>query len=383
MTQEKQAKNQLPMIDYIPAQVRTGKRMYIDYYAFHPGEEKLKRKQIRVGRIQPLSERKKFAKRLVQRINLKLAEGWNPFVEQETPRALHRFSDATEEFFIDKSKLRPDTLRSYRSCADIFLKWLEDHFKSKEVMIINFSWLHATKFLEDQYRRGISNSRYNNILGWQKTFFNWMVEHHYTKVNPFEKIKKKRKELKKRIQDIDPVLRKKIRDYLTKKNPMYWCVCMLAFHSLLRPKEISYIKVKYVDLESQTVFVPGKIAKNGNDRYATIPDVMIDDVKKILKSAKKKNDYLFSKYFLPGPTRWDSRETARYWAQLRPVIDLPKELQFYSLRDAGIIQKLRDGLDPAVVMSLADHSSLEMTNKYVKIARQKANQEAKTKSTAF
>ncbi len=372
------------MIDFIPAVYRENKhKSYVEYYAIHPGEGKLKRKQIRVGRIKSKPERRRFAKRLAQKINMKLEEGWNPFIEQESPRALHRFSDALEEFFLDKRSLRPDTLRDYVSNFKMFREWIEDNFDPSDPYILNFSYLHAIRYMEFQYKRNNSNLRYNNILVRQRLLFNWLIDHQYTKVNPFTAIKKKKESYKTRIQDINPETRKKIREYLLKTNHMYWVVCMFAFHSLLRPKEISYVQKKDIDLVHQTVKVSGSIAKNGNDRYAIIPDVMIDDVRKIMKSVKRQNHFLFSIKFLPGKERWDSREIARYWAQLRGVLKLPMELQFYSLRDAGIIQKLRDGMDPATVKALADHSSLEVTNKYVRIASRTANQEAKTKSSAF
>ncbi|MDF1550435.1 MAG: hypothetical protein P1P88_21610, partial [Bacteroidales bacterium] len=45
----------------------------------------------------------------------------------------------------------------------------------------------------------------------------------------------------------------------------------------------------------------------------------------------------------------------------------------YSLRDSGIIQMLRDGRSPKEVMEAADHSSIEVTNNYVKVARIESN----------
>jgi len=58
-------------------------------------------------------------------------------------------------------------------------------------------------------------------------------------------------------------------------------------------------------------------------------------------------------------------------------------IQFYSLRDSGIIQLLKDGISPKEVMELADHSSLEVTNKYVKKARVEASEVIKRKSSGF
>lgn len=173
-----------------------------------------------------------------------------------------------------------------------------------------------------------------------------------------------------------------IRDYLTKRNKPFLAMVYLAYHSLLRPKEIMYLKGRNVDLQKQIVLVDGSFSKNRNDRVATIPNVMIDLMKEIMKDVKD-DDYIFSKYFMKGNYMIDSREITRYWNDLRNTLKLKKEIQFYSLRDSGIIQKLRDGLNPKEVMELADHSSLEITNKYVKMSTKEPNKEAMKKMSEF
>jgi integrase len=213
-----------------------------------------------------------------------------------------------------------------------------------------------------------------------------MIEKQYVKENPFASIKKKKQLPKKMIMYIDKSDRKKIREYLSKTNRPYYGIMMFAFHSLLRPKEISYIKIGDIDLKKQVITVKGSVAKNGNERNAPIPDVMIDLIKELIGEVyvPRKNWYLFSDSgFKPGPKRRDSREIARYWSDLRTTLRLKKEIQFYSLRDSGIIQMLRDGRSPKVVMETADHSSIEMTNNYVKVARKESNRDIINKSSAF
>ena len=44
------------MVDYIPAQLhKTKNGWYIDYYAFHHGEMKLHRKQVRLNKIKSIN----------------------------------------------------------------------------------------------------------------------------------------------------------------------------------------------------------------------------------------------------------------------------------------------------------------------------------------
>ena len=63
------------LINYIPARLTEGKTWTVTYYIENPSTKQLTRQRIRVGRIKPISERRKFARQLIQKINLKLAEG--------------------------------------------------------------------------------------------------------------------------------------------------------------------------------------------------------------------------------------------------------------------------------------------------------------------
>jgi len=54
----------------------------------------------------------------------------------------------------------------------------------------------------------------------------------------------------------------------------------------------------------------------------------------------------------------------KYWVKLREKLSLPKEMQLYSLRDSGISEMLKSGVDPLSVKQHADHSNLAMTTLY-------------------
>ena len=52
------------------------------------------------------------------------------------------------------------------------------------------------------------------------------------------------------------------------------------------------------------------------------------------------------------------------WDKMRKALKLPKEMQLYSLRDTGINNLLKSGVDPLTVMQHADHHDLSMTTRY-------------------
>ena len=378
----------MKVVDYIPASLHENKDWTVVFYAKDPQSGNLKRKRIKVNRVKNIKERRYLAKEMIFSINEKLHSGWNPFIEAESPRQYYKILDVFESYLRDKRDLRPDTLRTYKSEIGSLKKFVLE-FHQPDMYAVSFNKNVAIQYMDYCWEnRNIGARRYNNIIVNCRIIFNWMVEKGYIKESPFEAkyLKKKKQPAKLRIMDIEPADRKKIREYLRKTNRPYYAIMMFAFHSLLRPKEISYIKIGDIDLKKQVVTVNGSVAKNGKTRYATIPDVMIEIIKELIGEIHTpyKNWYLFSSNgFRPGTKRRDSREIARYWADLRSTLKLKKEVQFYSLRDSGIIQMLKDGRNPKEVMEAADHSSIEMTNNYVKMARKETSENIRKKSTAF
>ena len=162
----------------------------------------------------------------------------------------------------------------------------------------------------------------------------------------------KKEKQKKRIM-IDQDTKDRLRTYLEKNNPEYFVICMLAHYTLLRPKEITYLKIKDVDIENQKIFTSGEISKNCKDNYSTIPDVVIDYISKLNINQYEKEYFLFSDKFRPGKNKIDPRVIAKYWEKLRREVGMPKEMQFYSLRDSGIVQMIHDNIPLEIIRDQA------------------------------
>lgn len=61
----------------------------------------------------------------------------------------------------------------------------------------------------------------------------------------------------------------------------------------------------------------------------------------------------------------NARDVGRTWAVMRSSLSLPASCQFYSLKDTGITEMLESGVPAKYVKELADHHSLEMTERYI------------------
>jgi hypothetical protein len=68
---------------------------------------------------------------------------------------------------------------------------------------------------------------------------------------------------------------------------------------------------------------------------------------------------------------------------MRDAIKIPKEMQFYSLRDSGKVQMIHDNIPIDEIRDQANHSSLEITNIYTKHANGKASEDIKKMCLEF
>mgnify|MGYP000436364419 CR=1 FL=1 len=378
----KKNQNQI-LIQFEPAQLYRGSTWYIQYKVINPYTKKLIQKRIKCNRIKNLKEREKFAKHIIKEINSKLYSGWNPFIEDEAPKSFTRLLHAFNTFLkIKKRELRKDSMRSYNSYFNIIKEWM---FISDNIdcYCVNFKKKEAIDFMNHSYNeRNISTLTYNNYLVFYKTLFNWLREQQYTNTNPFEGMKRKKKKKKTRtiLTHSD---RLKIKEYLQDHDYDFYIVTLLVYHALIRPKEITYLKPENFNFKNQTIYIEPEAAKNGNSRTITIPNVLMNELVSYNFNNAKTGEYIFSQKFKPGTTLLDARKFTRKWSNMRLKLNLSKSIQFYSLRDTGIVQMFEDGISADEIMKQADHSSLEITSIYAKHYNVKGSEVIKKNVSGF
>lgn len=353
-----------PFIDFKPAQyVETKTDNYVFYYARNPLTERLERKRVRLNHIRLKSDRRKYGRLLACEINSKLYDGWNPFVEDMSGRGCKTIAAAVDEFLKEKRRcLRPDSVRCYSSWSNIFKDWCEAHGLSGKFCFC-FDRAMAVRFMRDMERRGrLSSKTYNNYLRFFTTLFLWMVKRGYASANPFQDIERKRADTKLRIV-IPAADRKRIRDYYINIGMDEFVLVMnLCFRCLVRPKEILQLHVRDFDFADNVITIPSSVAKNHHSRVVAIPEDLADDFKYLSKYSPEL--YAFSSHYKPGKQLLTTRRIGEAWRDMRIALGMPKEYQFYSLKDSGITEMLEAGVPPKLVKELAGHSSIEMTEKY-------------------
>lgn len=363
-----------PFVDYVPARLSESKEWVVVWYVKDPVTNKMIRCRKKFNRIKQLTKRRASAKAFINTINERLALGWNPAVTSIAPRATTKLFEALDLFLKVKAKeAEENSMRSYRSYISMLKTWLKDKDISEDAYVCAITYEVAMELMDDiDSRKDISPRTYNNYLMFFRLLFNWMIEHDFISDNPFDRIKRKPKKLTKKKRRIftDRELNT-LFEFLGKNNPNYLCMALLCYCCFLRPKEIVSLKCNDIDLIKQVVHIRSEIAKNDNDSFRTIPDVIVP----ILRNLELSNGglYLFSGSgsdtpyeFSPGRTQVCSRKIAKYWdTYVRPACGFNQDLQFYSLKDSGVTKMLTEKIPINLVQKQADHSSVAMTAIYV------------------
>jgi len=362
-------------VNYVPACLKKhpSEGWRIEYYVYNPVTQQLERKRIRLNNLKDhfrtIPEFKQHANQIVCSINARLAGGWSPFGESENARLYTPLVEVLEKYYQEKEReLKEKSLSSYKSQVDIMKEWINRVVPG--IKGVQFNQMVAAQYLDYIYlERKVSNKSYNNYLKHCRLFFSWAIEKCYTKENPFTHFSKKKEEKKKRVL-IPSAERAIITEYFQKNYPEYLLVCHLVFTALIRPIEISRIKVKQVHLKEKYIYMPEEQTKNGYARSAPLSDELIQMLADRLKNAKA-NDYLIGERFLPGPVPMHVNNYAKTWAKMRERLNkghkepiIPDTMQLYSLRDTGINLMIKSGIDTVSVMHAADHHDLSITTKY-------------------
>ncbi|MCF8359213.1 MAG: site-specific integrase [Prolixibacteraceae bacterium] len=359
------------VVQYLPAEIHTGKECYIDYYVLKPGSNSLHRKKIKLNRQRKKlssNDFKRYCRAVIRNLNEKLAAGWNPFLENAAAKGFTPLPDALAAFERVKFKdMKKNSVRSYKSFIKILLQYITKKFLAPTgIFSVNFGRSLAQDFLNSKYLSGeISAKTYNNYIKGYHSIFAWLVEYGYTNYNPFDGIKPKKARRKWRAE-IPETLRNNIRKHLEERGERaYWLMCELCFWGLARPSEICKMKVVNVNFEKQIILLED--TKNDKERICTLP-LHVTKLMKIHLATGGSSIFIFSdtQGFLPGNNEMDPRKISKRWARLRKELNFDEKIQFYSLRDSGIIRLMELGINPEYVRAQADHYSLEMTTKYSK-----------------
>lgn len=342
---------------------------YIEFYAFDPDLGRLRRKRIKTNRIKGIVKRRQYVRDVIKRITEQLTRGWNPWIAKDTAE-LYVFSDALDRYethinkMLESGYYRKETYDGYKSRLKILREYAQK--KNPLYYVYQFDRRYCVEFLDYVFiNRDNGAQTRNNYLNFLRILSGWLLEKGYVKVRPTDGISPISKRLYQKERTVIPLETiSEISEYCRKNDRYFLLACYLLYYSFIRPVEMTRLKISYFNLQKGTATLPADVTKNGKRQTVTIPRKVWLYALELGVFSEPVQYYLFSDGLRPGPTEIDSKIFRDHWSKLRKALKLRKEWKFYSLKDTGITEMLKDNMPAIEVRDQARHSSLAITEIY-------------------
>lgn len=352
------------VLGYSFPRLHEGKEWYIDFVCLDPAGQEARRKKYYVPADKSKRRRRALAQLMIERLNVKLREGWNPWADNKSNKNYAKLEEVFERFELGlKDTFRPSSVHSYRSMMKIFREYLSSlnpvpayAYQIDKSLILDFlDWVMHT-------RQGSARTR-NNYKGWCSVLGTFMVERGYLPENPAKEIKKLRVADKNR-QPLTAEMLKTLFVHLASGNKHFLLACMMEYYTFIRPNELRMIKIKDINIPEQTVYVDGKFSKNHKTSKVSLNEEIIRLLLELKTLESPASFYLFGKRFRPSADMADSDMFNKQWHKVRKSLKWPDEIKFYSLKDSGI-RDLSNSAGVVTARNQARHSDISTTNKYL------------------
>lgn len=367
----------------LPIYARKSKEKVVYFYVLDPqsvidGEPRMVRIRKKFAHIHGARQRDEAAMRFRDEVSRKLREGWNPLVEDCTPKGFTTFDDAIRVYERYLKKMKKDEVFTAKTCTDYNSRLdMLKRFNREGTHILymyQFNTAYVSAFLEWIYiDRDTSPRTRNNYLAWISSLGAFFRQNGYVEKNPAEGFRSLREKDKFR-KPLDVEDMRRLREHLEQTDRYFLLACMFQYYTFIRPKEMMCLHVGDISLKRQTVFVSHNISKNRKDGMATLPARVIRLMIELGVCSYPSDYYLFGKDFMPGAQKCSERSITYRWKVLRKELGFPACYQFYSLKDTGITDVI-EKIGLATAKDQARHHSVDVTNRYVRNAQMSVHPE--------
>lgn len=344
--------------------LHTGKSWYVDFTSHDPATGTMRRKKYMLDSIPKISERRKRAAELTESLLKLLRQGWSPWVNVDDNRGYTLLSEALEKYEKSLEKQpKLKTRQSYSSRLNVLREYIGQLVLPPKY-VYQFNTSFVSDFLDWLYLdREVSGRTRNNYRGWCSSLAAFFIEREYISGNPVEKIKMVPEDTKKR-QPLTAAMLAQLKKHLAVKHPVFLLACMMEYYTMIRPEELTNIRIGDISVKEQTVFIAAQYSKNKRDGKVGLNDELIRMMLDMGLFAHPSQCYIFGDKLRHCETKASSEIFRRQWLKVRAALRWGDEYQFYSLKDTGI-RDLANAKGIVIARDQARHSDISTTNKYL------------------
>ena len=263
------------IVGYTPPTLHKGVRWFVDFTSLDPARGLMRRKRYYIKDSLSVSEKKRRASEIMEVLTKQLTQGWNPWVTDDESRGFVYFDNCLERYldYVDRMD-RKKTRQSYRSRVNILREFI-----TSQVNPIKYAYQFDIGFCNDfidwiYLDRESSPRTRNNYRGWLYGLAEFLIARKHINTNPVEHIKVMPEHEKYR-KDLTPEMLNQMSNYLCRNDKSFFLACLMQYYTLIRPGELSHLKIGDISLKKQTVFVSHEFSKNHKDAEVGLNKIII------------------------------------------------------------------------------------------------------------
>ena len=352
------------LVGYTPPTLHKGVRWFVDFSAYDPARGLMRRKRYYITDHLSISAKKHRAAEIMEVLTKQLCQGWNPWLTNDESRGFVLFENCLERYskYVDRMD-RKRTRQSYSSKVNI----LKD-FIAVQTNPIKYAYQFDVTFCTDFIDwifldRESSPRTRNNYRGWLYSLAEFLIARKHIKTNPVEHIRVMPEHEKFR-KDLSPQMLKQMATHLNKVDKPFYLACLMQYYTLIRPGEMSNLKIGDISIKRQSVFVSKEFSKNHKDAEVGLNKIVIKLMLDLGIFNYPNDFYLFGSKFKPSKEKYGAYQFNIRWKAMRKALNWDDCYQFYSLKDSGI-RDLANAQGVVVARDQARHSDISTTNKYI------------------
>ena len=333
-------------------------------------------KMVRIRLTKQLNRIKEYKDKLEAFLELQascttaLRSGWNPIDARSNAEQVKKvnsiYLEDAKSLFIEYHQgkgTRVTTLRSYISKIQMFIEHLGNRRVDK---ITDYD---ITDFLNTYERkRQWSGVTYNYAKISLNNLFKFLIVNKYVSANPVTQLERRkvvRTEKHQVFSDDDFVA---IMQWLRAYDPYCLLFIQSIYYTCIRPRELRYTQLKFIDLNKNRITIPAHISKNKKSIPVKIDPAFREELLKL------NIEHYPQDYFLFGDTtniigRNRIGENTPYNRFQKCLIELNltnKNYTLYSFKHLSNVRKYLAGWTIAEICAANRHSSLVETETYLK-----------------
>lgn len=324
----------------------------------------MRRKKYMLDSIAKVTERRKRASEMTESLLKLLRSGWSPWVNVDDNRGYTLLSDALLKYEKSLERLpKEKTRKSYGSRLNVLREYIAGLLLPPKY-VYQFNTSFVSDFLDWLYLdRDVTGRTRNNYRGWCSSLAAYFIEREYISDNPVEKIKNVAEVAKKR-QPLTASMLRQLRAYLSEQHPVFLLACMMEYYTMIRPEELTNLRISDISIKEQSVFVSAEFSKNKRDGKVGLNDEIIRLMIDIDLFRHSGDCYIFGDKLRQCSVKASSEIFRREWKKLRKALKWGDQYQFYSLKDSGI-RDLANAKGIVIARDQARHTDISTTNKYL------------------